>query len=271
MRRSRDWFWLEVLALLVVLVSGAALRYWLSTALPFDAAELEALAEASVRDRGMRVPFIMFNGASLFALYLLLRHCAGPPAAFTGLLLLQTSLTFQQQALRIRWTALVILVVVVALTLWSFSRPAWRPPRPAARALAVLALGLALRGLAIGAGLPARLVEIRRDSAADPARLYQSLRTCGGGEITPLDRIRACDLAWPERRSLAQQEALLRHAQRLGRIATAVDGSRPPPSGDGPEVAVLDRTAVALFAVEPGQALATTLQVVRAKPESPSR
>ena len=82
MRTSRDWIWLEVLALLSVLVAGAGLRYWLSTAIPLDASEFAALSRASVRDHGMRVPFIMCNGASLFALYLLVRRAAGIEAAF---------------------------------------------------------------------------------------------------------------------------------------------------------------------------------------------
>ena len=271
MCESRDWFWLEVLALGAMLVAGAALRYWLSTALPFDAAELDTLAEASGRNHGMRVPFIMFNGASLFALYLLLRRSAGVPAAFAGLLLLQTSLAFQQQALRIRGLSLALLPVVIALTLWRFSRPAWRPPRRVARVLAVMALGLALRGLHLGAGLPQRIATIRRDTAADPAALYTSLVACGGGEITPLDRLRDCALAWPDRRSLAQQETLLQHAQRLGRGAAALDGSRPLPDAGPPRVAVLDRAAVALFAVEPGQPLATAVRVVGARPGNDSR
>lgn len=55
---------------MAVLVAGAGLRYGLSTALPFDAAELDQLRDASVRGRQLRVPFIMINGASLFLLYL---------------------------------------------------------------------------------------------------------------------------------------------------------------------------------------------------------
>ncbi len=262
MRESRDWFWVEVLAVLAMLVGGAGLRFWLSTAVPFDAAELEALADASVRNHSMRMPFIMFNGASLFALYLFLRRSAGVPAAFAGLLLLQTSLDFQQRALRIGWLPLALLVVAIALTLWRFTLPARRAPHPVARALALLAVLLAGRGLFLGATLPQRLAAIRRDAAADPALLQASLVACGGTELTPLDRLADCDLAWPKQRSLAQQEALFMHAQRLGGSATVLDGAHPLPDSKPALVAIFDPAAVALFAVEPGPQVATALKVV---------
>ncbi len=88
MSESRNQLSIEIPALVAVLVGGAVLRYWLSTAIPFDASEFAALSEASVRDHGLRVPFIMFNGLSLFALYLLMRRAAGVQTAFALLLTL---------------------------------------------------------------------------------------------------------------------------------------------------------------------------------------
>jgi hypothetical protein len=82
-RESRNRLSVEIPALVAVLVGGAVLFYWLSTAIPFDASEFALLSEASVRDHGVRVPFIMFNGLSLFALYPDVRNpaCSSYPLA----------------------------------------------------------------------------------------------------------------------------------------------------------------------------------------------
>jgi hypothetical protein len=262
-RAPRDWIWLEVLALLCVLVAGAGLRYWLSTAIPLDSSEFAALSQASVRDHGMRVPFIMLNGASLFALYLLVRRAAGIEAAFALLLLLQTSPTFQEHALRIRlWTA-AFLPVLVGVTLWRYGRPARHAPIVVARALLVVALLLGLRGVHLGLTLPGRIDAIRQAATADPDALYASLVACGAGAITPLPQLRGCQIAWPPSRSLEQQEALLRHAQRMGANAVVLDGSAPLPRPDEAQVAVFDRSAVALFAVAEGPMVATAARIVR--------
>ena len=263
MRASRDWLWLEVLALLFVLVAGAGLRYWLSTAVPFDASEFAALSRAAVRDHGMRVPFIMVNGASLFAFYLLMRRAAGVEAAFALLLLLQTSPTFQEHALRIRLGSLAFLPILAGLALWRYGRPPGQIPSVAARALLVVALLLGVRGIHLGLTLPARLDAIRQATAADPEALHASLVACGGGAITPLPQLRGCQLAWPPSRSLAQQEALLLHAQRLGADAVAIDGRQPLPPADEGLVAVFDRSGVALFAVAEGPMVATASRIVR--------
>jgi len=261
-RASRDWLWLEVLALLSVLVAGAGLRYWLSTAVPLDASEFAALSRASVRDHGMRVPFIMCNGASLFALYLLVRRAAGVEAAFALLLLLQTSPTFQEHALRIRLSSAAFLPVLAGLALWRHGRPAGQVPRVVARALLVAALLLGLRGIHLGLTLPGRMEAIRQSAAADPDALYASLVACGAGAISPLRQLRGCPLAWPASRSLEQQEALLLHAQRLGAAAVALDGSAPLPAPREGRVAVFDRSAVALFAVAEGPMVATAARIV---------
>ena len=259
----RDGYGLEVLLLVSVLVGGAGLRYWLSTALPFDASELAALADATAPDRSLRVPFIMLNGASLFALYLLVRRSAGAPAALAVLLLLQTSLGFQEQALRIRWLAAPLLIAMFLVTTWRHTRPPGRAPAWAARGLAVLAGLLALRGLYVGATLPARLETLRRESAADPGLLFASVERCGGGVVTALERLRGCPLAWPDGRSLDQQEALLEHLQRLGGDAAPLDGPAALEGVEPSQVAVFDPAAVALLAVAPGATAETAERVVR--------
>jgi len=261
-RASRDWLWLEVLALLGVLVAGAGLRYWLSTAVPLDTSEFAALSRAAVRDHGMRVPFIMCNGVSLFALYLLVRRAAGIEAAFALLLLLQTSLAFQEHALRIRLWVAAFPPILAGLALWRYGRPPGHAPVFIARALLVVALLLGLRGLHVGLTLPGRMDAIRRAAAADPDALYESLVACGAGTIAPLGQLRGCRLAWPSHRSLEQQEALLRHAQRIGDDGVALDGSTPLPRTDEALVAVFDRSAVALFAVAEGPMVATAARIV---------
>jgi len=129
MAERRDWSWLEIPLIFGVLVGGAFLRYWISTALPFDASEFSALSEASVRTHAVRIPFIMFNGMSLFMLYIIARRSAGVLAAFALLLLLQTSVPFQEYALRIRWSDALIFIAMTALAYLRFSWPPWRPPQ----------------------------------------------------------------------------------------------------------------------------------------------
>jgi hypothetical protein len=261
---QRDWFWLEVLTLVAVLVSGAGLRYWLSTALPFDAWELSALADARVRDHSLRVPFIMINGASLMAFYLIVRRSAGVPAAFAALLLLQTSLSFQNQALRIRWVAAGIMPGMFGLAIWRFTLPHRRLPAKASTALIVLALLLALRGAYLGLTLPARVQAIKVETTANPAALFDSLTACGGGVVTPLARVRTCAVAWPEQRSLVQQEALFEHASRLGGgVTTWADGD-PAPEGVGKDaVALFDVVGVGFLVTPPGPQAETAERVVR--------
>jgi len=261
---QRDWFWLEVLTLLAVLVSGAGLRYWLSTALPYDGWELSALADARVRDHSLRVPFIMINGASLMAFYLIVRRSAGVPAAFAALLLLQTSLLFQNQALRIRWVAAAILPAMVGLALWRFTRPHRRLPQRFSQALIALALLLALRGAYLGLTLPARVQAIKLETTANPAALFDSLRACGGGVVTPLEQLRGCSLAWPEQRSLAQQEALFEHASRLGSGVTTLADAEPVPEPTGQErVAVFDVAGVGFLVTTHGSQAETAERVAR--------
>jgi len=269
-RANRDWFWLEILVLLGVLASGAAARYWLSTALPFSSEEMAALGEASVRNHSLRVPFMMLNGASLFAFYVFVRRSAGPETAFALLLLLQTSLTFQVHALRIRWASVGIMALVLAVTYWRLWRPATRAPRPLALGLAVLALLLAARGLYLGATLPQRLETIQQQTAADPERLRAALIACGGGTITALAKLEGCALDWPESRSLGQQEALLQHAQTLGEAARPMTSdwkgagaAADRTTSERDRVAIFDEQAVALFVVERGPDLEIALRIVK--------
>jgi hypothetical protein len=261
---QRDWFTVEVVALFVTLASGAALRYWLSTAIPFDAAELDRLSEATTRHHGVRALFIMFNGLSLFAVYLFARRSAGVPAAFAVLLLLQTSVTFQEAALRVRAASIALPIVLGALTYWRYTRPPRRAPRPVARACLVVAVLLGVRGITLGITLPGRLAEIRAASVADSRALYASIAACGGGVVTPLERLAGCALAWPAGRSLAQQEALLVHAQQLPEATPLLDAGDALPRGDTPQVAVFDEDGVALFVVARGEMVDTALRVVGA-------
>jgi hypothetical protein len=249
--------------LVSILVGGAGLRYWLSTALPFDASELASLAEATSPDRSLRVPFIMLNGASLFALYLLVRRSAGVSAALAILLLLQTSLGFQEQALRVRWLSAPLLVAMFVITYWRHMRPPTRAPAWAARAFAVLAALLVLRGVFLGVTLPARLERLRQENTADPHRLFASLERCGGGVVTPLERLRGCPLDWPARRSLEQQEALLDHLRSLDGDAASLDAPTLREGADPAGLAVFDPAAVTLLAVAPGTTAETAERVVR--------
>jgi len=257
-----------VLALFVVLTSGAGLRYWLSTAIPFDASEFAALADAGTRNHTLRIPFIMFTGLGLLALYVLARRAAGVPAAFVVLLALQTSLTFQEYALRIRWSAFALPFALGALAYWRHTRPSWRPPPAAARGVLIVALLLGVRGLYLGVTLPERLDSIRRAAVADPDALLASVVACGGGSVTPLEQLRGCALAWPDRRSLAQQEALLEHSQHLAEAAVYFEDSGTLPSPADPHVAVFDPAAVAFFITAEGPAVDTALRVLRLRTEA---
>jgi hypothetical protein len=262
---QRDWFWLEVLTLLAVLVSGAGLRYWLSTALPFDSWELSALAGVRVRDHSLRVPFIMLNGASLMAFYLIVRRSAGVPAAFAAMLLLQTSLVFQNEALRIRWVAAGILPVMIGLTLWRFSWPHRRLPQKISKALVLVAALLALRVAYLGLTLPMRIQAIKITTTASPAALFDSLTACGGGVVTPYEQLRECSLAWPEQRSLVQQEALFEHASRFATgVFTVADGAERPDPESGPYVAVFDVAGVGFLVAPAGDQALMAERVVRA-------
>jgi hypothetical protein len=262
--RQRDWFWLEVLALLAVLVSGAGLRYALSTALPYDAWELSALADARVADHSLRVPFIMINGASLMAFYLIVRRSAGVPAAFAALLLVQTSLSFQNQALRIRWAASGILPLMVGFAIWRFTRPHRRLPAGVSRALMVVIALLALRGAHLGFTLPTRVTTIKAETTADPAPLYASLIACGGGVATSVDRLRVCALEWPEQRGLAQQEALFEHASRLGGAVFSAANAESLAEGPGERIAVFDAAGVGFLVASAGSEAETAERIARA-------
>ncbi|MCP5060569.1 MAG: hypothetical protein GY937_28060 [bacterium] len=262
---SPNGFLLELAALVAILVGGAVLRYWLSTVIPFDGSEFELLSEASHRDRAMRAPFAMMNGASLFCLYLLIRKAAGPEATIAGLLVLQTSMTFQEQALRINWLAVPVLISMMALTYWRLMRPSRQLPQRFAYPLLILAALLGIRGLYLGVTLPARMNEIRTSEIADPEILFDSLVACGGDIVTSLETLAGCDLAWPEQRSLEQQEALLGHAQLLGADAIYLDGNTPIQAGGHQQMAVYDPGGVGFLAVPDGPLLEIALRRVRAE------
>jgi hypothetical protein len=263
MAKRFDWFWLEVGALLGVLIVGAALRYWLSTVVPFDEAELSALLEATNPSAALRVPMIMLNGASLLLLYLTVRRSAGFELAFAVLLTFQASLTFQVMAMRIRlWPALGLLVMAV-LTYVRLTRPARRIPRPWARLCLALAIPLGARELYLLATLQTRMVTIRQESAADPEPLWASIQAAGGGAVTPLEDFRGYELAWPATRSLEQQVALIKHRLRLGSQALAIHGAGEVPQPDGPFVVVYDPAAAAFVAVPEGPWLDTALRVIQ--------
>lgn len=263
---GRDGFVAEVLLLVAVLVGGAVLRFGLSTALPFDVREMELLAGATDPSRGLRVPFIMLNGASLFALYILVRRSAGVPAAFAALLLLQTSLTFQEAALRIRLTPVGVLPALVALTAWRLTRPPWRARGPVSRALLAVAGLLALKGVVVAVGVPGRMESARAESHADAESLRAALLSCGLGPAVPVEELRRCDLPWPERRSLDQQEDLLDHLRLLGPGAEALLG--PPAAPARGRVAVLDEAAAAFLVVDPGD-VAKARRVARVDASGP--
>lgn len=264
-RGPRDASGYEIPALAAVLVGGAVLRFWLSTVVPFDAREFAMLSHAQVRTHGVRTMFIMVNGLSLLALYLFVRRSVGIAAAFAILLVLQASLTFQEAALRIRWASVPILVAGIALTWWRLTRPAGRLPRWLASGAAILAVLLATRELYLTVTLIPRLDAIRSETRADSEALHRSLIACGGGLETRLEDLKGCELAWPTQRSLAQQEALLAHAQMLSGGARIVDRAASlPGTSEQPQVAIFDREGAALLLVEPGDSVRTAMRVVGA-------
>jgi hypothetical protein len=260
---ARQWSGLEIPALFAVLMGGAVIRYWLSTVIPFDASEFEALTQAQVRSRSVRGIFVMVNGVSLLALYLILRRSAGVAVAFAALLCLQASLTFQEQALRIRPLGFALLVALIALTWWRQTRPSWRPPRFVSVAATVLAGLLAARELYIAVTLIQRLESIRTTTEGDAATLLRSAVECGAARVTPAETLRDCELAWPSVRSLVQQEAALQHVQMLGPDAVIFDGRAPLAASDGDRVAVFDEKAAAFLVVHEGEEVETALRVLR--------
>jgi len=249
---ARDWFWVEVVLFVVVLIAGAGARYWLSTVLPFDETELRFLDGAAFPEVEMRVPMIMFAGLGLFFFYVFVRKSAGIPAAFAALLLLQTNLTFQEEVLRLHPRTLVAPVVMAALMAWRLRRPAWRSPPALSRVWIALALLFVARGTWLGAHLPGRLTEVRAQTHADPQALADSLRACGGGEITPLALLRDCELAWPPHRSLRQQELGLQHAARLGETAHRVTSAADWPESADEQAVLFDRAGACLLVVPAG-------------------
>jgi len=263
---TRDWFLLEVAALFAVLVSGAALRYWLSTAIPFDSSEFAALSDASTVNHGVRALFIMFNGMSLLLVYLLVRRSAGAPAAFAVLLLLQTSLEFQVWALRVRAAAMVLPIALGALTWWRHTVPASRAPRLVARVLLIVALLLGIRGIALAVSLPGRIAAIRSETSADSEALYTSITDCGGGVVTPLLVFRNCRPSWPLQRSLAQQEALLSHGRQLRGEILLRDAGDPLPGPTDDRVVIFDRQGAGFFVVAGGTESEIALRVIGVAP-----
>ncbi len=265
MQTPRDHVWLELVTLVGILMAGAVFRFWLSTALPFDDAEMAALAEAMSPGHGLRVPFIMVNGVSLFAFYVIVRRSAGPPAALAALLALQTSVWFQTHALRIEWAAVGVLAGMLALAALRLTRPSTRLPARSSRVLLLVVALLLARGAWLGATLPDRLDDLRTEPAADPAPLFASLEACGGGAIMSLDVLHRCDVAWPETRSLVQQSALLDHRRLLGLQAVALDGRLPLPDAEGAWTVVYDEAGVGLLAVPDGPAVEAARRAVQAQ------
>lgn len=262
-RRARDWSWLEFAFLFCVLGAGAALRYWLSTVTPFSEREMGILVETSVPDHGARGPFIMVNGANLFLLYLLVRRSAGVETAFAVLLALQTSLTFQDLALRIWFPTFLLFPALAVLVYLRFQRPAGEPPPPRlAKTLVVLAVLMAARGGVLLVTLPWRMESTRTASAADAEALLESLQASGGGPVMPLAAFRTCAFAWPEVRSVAQQERLLDHHHLLGGRAVALFAGVPDGLPD--ELIVVFDPAAAAFLAVPRERLEVARRVVRA-------
>lgn len=235
----------EVPALATILVAGAVLRYWLSTVMPFDEVELDFLRGASVAEASGRTPFVMLNGVLLLLAYVWVRRSAGPEVAFAVLLVLQTSLVYQELALRIRVFVIPLLVVGAVLVYARLQHPPARPRPAIARAALVVAGLLCFRGLFVMASLPAMLIEIPRRSEADAEALYASVAACGGGLVTPAERLRECTIDWPASRSLAQQEALFDHLARAPSATevTALDAATG--------VLVFDPAAAALLSTIP--------------------
>jgi hypothetical protein len=260
---GRDWLWLEVLCLVIVLVAGAGARYWLGMALPFDDRELELLAAANRPEAGLRVPMIMFAGLALFFLYVALRRSAGVEAAFAGLLALQTSLLFQQQALRFHLLTCFAPVAMGLLMAWRLRSPAFRLPPALRRACLVMALAFAAKGTWLAAGLPERLVGIEAGTHADPQPLAESLAACSPTAITPLERLAGCELAWPAQRSLHQQVAGMKHAARLGKDAHRVTAADSWPDSDAPQAVLLDRAGACLLVVPVGAPAEVAREVLR--------
>ncbi len=263
MERPKDWFWLELFAVLASLVAGAALRYWLSTVVPFDAVEIVVLEDATDPESAMRVPFIMMNGISLLAVYVLARRSLGIGPALAIELALQASLTFQHEALRVRLWAPAILIALVVATYFRLGRPAWRVPDKWNIAGIVLAGLLGLKQLYHLASLPAQLPKVRAGASADIEPLRQALAGCGGSEEVAFDAFRSCSIPWPQSRSLEQQESLWEHQRRLGKDAIAVHtAAQIPQSLPGPHVALLDREGAGFIVVPVGPLRVTARRVV---------
>ncbi len=259
---QRSWLGLEIAVVLASIVFGGAFQYWLSAAVPLDASEFAVLSEASLTSRDARLYFIRFNGISLLLFYLVARRSVGVVAALTLLLGIQTSVAIQDLALRIYWSSLVILLCMLVLVYGRYRLPAWQVPRGVAVALSVVLVLLVMRGLYHGVTFPARIDAIRHETTGNADALHASLVACGGGDITPLDRLRECRLSWPHQRSLEQQEALLDHAQALSTGASIFDGSGPAPDRDARHVAIFDSRAAALFVVSEGEREAIARRVV---------
>lgn len=262
-RQGLDRFWLEAALLVATLVGGAVLRYWLSTAVPFDAGEVAILEDATDPERPMRVPFIMMNGVALFVLYIVVRRSAGVGAAFAAELALQGSLAFQLEALRVSWITPALLLVLILLAYLRLNRPAKRLPARVEKVLFGVALLLSLRQLQLLVTLPGRLAEIRQTSAADPNALAESLAACGGADQLPIERFRECRIAWPATRSVVQQEALWEHQRRLGKDARSVAAASAT-LADLPASAVvlLDRRGAGFIVVPEGPLAVTARRVL---------
>ncbi len=262
-KKPRDWIWLEFFAVLATLVAGAVLRYWLSTVVPFDDIEVAVLEKATDPERAMRVPFIMINGVSLLALYVLLRRSAGVGPALAAQLALQASLSFQHEALRVRLWAPVVLLVLLTMTYFRLARPAGRAPRRLQHAGVLLAAALAIRLLSLLSGIPSQLRQIPIDTAADVNALRRAVQACGAGTELPLQQLRSCDIPWPTQRSLRQQEVLWEHQRRLGQDAVAVSAARHLPEQDSVAyVALIDAAGAGFILVPVGPLQPTARRVV---------
>ncbi|MCK6538153.1 MAG: hypothetical protein L6Q84_34700 [Polyangiaceae bacterium] len=260
--QQKDWFWIEAGLLVATLVGGAVLRYWLSTVVPFDAGEVALLAEATDPERPLRVPFIMLNGVSLFVLYVVVRRSAGVSAAFAALLALQSSLSFQLEAMRVRWYTPAVLITLFVVAYIRLMRPGGQLPAKINRALIAGALVLGLGELYLLATLPRRMVEIRRESRADPATLVASFTPCATRGELPLARFTECPIAWPKTRSVEQQEALWEHQRRLGGGATAVATAGDLPPVAAGRVVLLDQAGAGFLVVPEGPLLATARRML---------
>ncbi len=255
-------FWIELVVVGAVLIAGALVRYALSTVVPFGEGELAVLASATTVDRGVRMAFVMANGASLAGLYLIARRSAGVPAALAVLLLLQSSLAFQTAAMRISWLAPAILLGTVAATAFRFQFVPWRPPRTVNIALAAGAALLGLRGLVMGASLPLTMGTAIESNHADVHAMFTSLEGCGGGVTFPADRLEKCTIAWPPTRDLDQQEALHDHASRL-RPAVQLLASPEAPVPPEATLAVFDAAAAAILVGTDPTAIGVAERVAR--------